>query len=195
MPLCCALLLTGCATQLRPEDGYPADWPGPVALTKDCKELVGTYANQGMTAGSRSVRLETLIPKDKELGEAPAPPRGSARDDSVSLAWVPTRENERWYHRGPWLQATIRTNGVARTYRVRDAYAFSSSVQYLLSPGPDDNATHYEDDTTVVFLTTADDGSLIAKIRSESGLLLPLGIPIPMFSTSYVWARFERIPD
>jgi hypothetical protein len=70
---CLALGLSGCYAPLQREDGYPADWPEPLVLSRGFPEIDGTYANRGTLLWNEGalgeIRLASLVPQRWTFGQ------------------------------------------------------------------------------------------------------------------------------
>ena len=194
MVLCMAFLPLACQyAPLTANHGYPAAWPELTALSKGSAEIDGTYANEGIATsaegGFEPITLASLIPTNRPLAQQDiAPPGTPIREDSVRLVVSPARSQ--------WGLATLRA-----------FIASGDSIQgYEIETGSDENVLLYvleisssslgsvaaSSSQVRVFLTTGEDGSLIAQLHSED---FAMALFVPYYSSEYVWARFERTGD
>ena len=188
---CLALGLSGCYAPLAREHGYPGDWPEPLALSKGFPEIDGTYANHGTLSSSEGVlgeiTLASLIPQRRTFGQpegtVPNPPCA----DCVVLRM---RAGTKW-NPLPKMRATLPGVEDARQFDVEVA-TDEDVLLYLLEVSGSGGGFLSGSSQTRVFLTVAEDRSLIAKIHSEDAGLV---VVVPYYSGKYAWARFERIGD
>lgn len=192
---CLLLLLTACQTlPLEPSDGYPADWPKLIALSKGCPEVNGTYANKGtakMADGSYlPITLESLIPRDSPSTRSDVSSGEKIREGLVGLMIVPPKKQPVWLAPLPILQATIGTGGATEVYEIQ-TYRYEGVMIYTLRSDSMKTPFGFGAGATRVLMTRGEDGSLIAKIHKED---VGMWIILPFFySSEYIWARFDRI--
>jgi len=192
--------VAGCTTAPAVDRGYPAAWPGYVALNPKGPvrgaELNGTYANDGVVVipevGEKPITLASLIP-----------PQADGRPQPTAAVFVEAREitlrvtdfkeefstinwpaiefiaDSKDGKEGVWVKAmhSDRAGGKALTYTL--------SGNGVLHGVP---LIHYRVVDHDVLLTKAADGSLIAEIQ-DTGVGMSLFF-VPYFSQSRIWARF-----
>ncbi len=205
MLVCCVGMVTGCTTAPAVERGYPAAWPGYVALrpggTEFGTELNGTYANDGVVVipevGEKPITLASLIPP---LADGRPQPNAAAfaeakeitlrvvnhqREGYSSINWpaIEFIADSKDGKEGVWVEAmhSDRAGGKALTYTL--------SGNGVLHGVP---LIHYRIVDHDVLLTKAADGSLIAEIQN-TGVGMSLFF-VPYFSQSRIWARFSPRP-
>jgi hypothetical protein len=196
----CLGWVAGCTTAPAVERGYPAAWPGYVALNSKATvlgaELNGTYANDGVVVipevGEKPITLASLIP-----------PQADGRPQPTAVAFAEAKEitlrvvnhqregsSSNWPaiefiaeskdgKEGVWVEAmhSDRAGGKALTYTL--------SGNGVLHGVP---LIHYRIVDHDVLLTKAADGSLIAEIE-DTGVGMSL-VFVPYYSQSRIWARF-----
>ena len=195
LPFFCVLfLLPACRhAPLSPNHGYPADWPGLIALAKGGAEINGTYANQGLATTPdgdlRPITLASLIPKHRPVAGHASVPRGEPyRGDSVRL--VVTPPGSQWGLAS--LRAFITADDSIEGYEIEIGSDENVLLYVLELSGDSLGAVAGSTRQVRVFLTRAEDGSLIAQLHSEA---FGVALVVPYYSSRFVWARFERIED
>jgi hypothetical protein len=191
-----ALLLTGCATTqapLKPEHGYPADWPRLLPLSEGFTELNGVYSNEGVATTVDGalvpIKLADLVPRaTRRKGARPEPESGC--EDCVALRVLPADGSFPSANR---LRFTAPHDSGRSVFDV-DVAGTANSALYPLVGSGQSAIVGMAVSSTEVWLTCAEDGSLVAQIHSTGGMLLLMVIPITS-QNDYVWARFERIGD
>jgi hypothetical protein len=152
------------------------------SLGLDCKDLDGTYDNEGVVAGAdaahRTIFLTSILPVKSQV-------KGKT---NVSIR-VATRKTDSKHDTFAILRVT--TEG-EKEYPVelRDCYCVKGALFYspsqwfvpILVTGGQRN----------VWLTKASDGSLIAKVWDYK---VGLAVWPPIYNHDYVWARFKWIGD
>jgi hypothetical protein len=184
------LLATGCQSVLKPDYGYPADWPALTVLGSGFTELAGTYANDGTattaSGGTVTIQLAGLLPDGERLPLPGGP--GSAADSGETVA-LELLAPAGW-PRFPRLRAVVTTRHGTQVSEV-EAGSDRSSLLYLLQmDGPRAFALGLDAGQMTVRLTRGVDGSLIARISEDQSVAMMVE---PSDLTSAVWARFERI--
>ena len=190
------ILCGGCAltpAPLETDHGYPADWPPPIALSKGLTELNGIYVNQGVatTVDGKLVpiALADLVPRTMPHTGANAEPDPGC-EDCVALRVLPPKGE---FLSAPQLRFTLPLSSDPRVFDV-PLSGNADATLYVLQNFAQSAIVGMGVGATNVTLTCAKDGSLVAQVRSASGLLLLVVIPITT-KDEYIWARFERIGE
>ncbi|MGR8950426.1 MAG: hypothetical protein ACU84Q_20475, partial [Gammaproteobacteria bacterium] len=192
---CLTFLLSACQrAPLKPDYGYPVDWPKLTILTKGSAELNGTYANQGIATNSNGrfvpITLASLIPRYKQLDQQDIVQLGKpVHDGSVRLLVLPAKKGV-FQTSYPRLQAFVATDGSIEGYEIETASDENALLYLLQITSSSLGSTAASSSQSRVFLTLGDDSSLIAQIHSEEFAIF---LFFPYYSSEYVWARFERI--
>lgn len=189
-----ALLLAGCApAPLKPDHGYPDDWPPLIALSEGLAELNGIYDNNGVatTGDGRLVpiSLEGLLPRTAQRSDASTEPDPGC-ENCVALRVLPPRY--RIVSSGR-LRFTLERGEERREFDV-DTAGDANATLYNLQSWGGSVGIGLGASSIEISLTCAEDGSLVAQARNFSGILLL--VPIPLITKNdYFWARFERIGE
>jgi len=193
--LAVAILCGGCAhapAPLKPDHGYPADWPQLIALSEGLTELSGIYANKGVaTTGDGKIvpiALADLVPRTTPRKKGSAEPDLGC-EDCVALRVLPAKGEIR---SGPKLRFTLPPGPDARVFDA-PTVGNADATQYTLQFFADNAIVGFGFNSTDITLTCASDASLVARIHNARGILLLLLIPVG--SEEYSWARFERIGE
>jgi hypothetical protein len=191
-----ALLLAGCATTqapLKPEHGYPADWPPLIALSEGLPELNGIYANTGVAATKDGklvpMSIAELLPRTAPRTDV-SPEADPDCEDCVALRVMPPKYKVVSSAR---LRFTVQKGGNRPALDV-DTVGHANATLYMLTSSGGSIGIGLGVSNVEIRLTCAEDRSLIAQVHNFSGMLLMLLIPIAT-ENDYFWARFERIGD
>lgn len=187
-PACLLVLVcltAGCASTapLQKDEKYPAAWPDLSSLGADGRGLDGSYANEGSAAGDAgpAILLTSILPKTIKVGPSDA--------KVVSLKIVPGKPDA---HGNSQARLQITLQGDVRFHYECDCFCVNGNVAYVQSSGGGAFAVAAAFGQSNVTLSKAVDGSLIAKIFSDTAGIILI---VPFYSSSHVWARFPRIGD
>jgi hypothetical protein len=193
--LAVTILCGGCAhapAPLKPDHGYPADWPQLVALSEGLTELNGIYTNLGVATTVDGklvpVALADLVPRTMPQKKSSAEPDLDC-EQCVAIRVLPPKGE---ILTGPKLRFTLASDSDVRVFDA-PALGNADATRYTLQSFVDNAIVGFAFNSTDVTLTCASDASLVAKIHKASGILLLLLIPVS--SEEEIWARFERIGD
>jgi hypothetical protein len=176
-----SFITVGCAMNKPPlqrDEKYSAAWPDISNLGAECKDLDGTYANEGFyydgKGALQSIMLTNIIqrkshPKDKVVFLKIVPGKIDKNQDSFASLQITVEDDK----------TSIGCFCIKRTL-----FYVSGSSGGALPP-----AFGYGSQQNV-WLTKANDGSLVAKIWDYSAGAVFI---VPFYTQSYIWARFERI--
>lgn len=189
------ILFGGCAhapAPLKPDRGYPAEWPQLIALSEGLTELNGIYANKGVATTRDGkivpIALADLVPRMTPRKKGGAKPDLGC-EDCVALRVLPPKGESL---SGPKLRFTLPPGPEARVFDA-PTIGNADATQYTLRFFADNAIVGFGFNATDITLTCASDASLVARIHNASGILLLLLIPAG--SEEVTWARFERIGD
>ena len=178
-------LTAGCASTapLQKDKNYPAAWPDISTLGSDGRGLEGSYANEGVAVGGAepTILLTSLFPEVTKVGPSSA--------KVVHLKVVPGKPDS---HGNSQARLQITLQGDVRYHYECDCTCVSGNVFYVQSSGGGAIGVIGAFGQANVTLTKAVDGSLIAKIFSDTAGIIIL---VPFYTSSVVWARFPRVGD
>lgn len=180
------LVAAGCQPALKPDVGYPKDWPPMVVLAPGFGELAGTYANEGTatiaTGGSVPITLASLL-----TGCKPGATGGAAAGRSAVLLEIVAGGRLQPY---PGLRATVSGDGAARVCEMDSGSDRNALLYQVTLDGRKAGRIGFDAGLVNVALTRGADGSLIAKIYDDQSEALMVE---PTDTNTNVWARFEPL--
>jgi len=185
-----AALLAGCETTKPPlpgDEAYPTDWPGISSLGKECRNLDGLYANEGVVAAPPGVQeailLTSILPRRVN--------RQFTKTNCVALK-VHTRKTAR---NGTDTFATLEISIKDEPdyyYEHKECYCIGQAFFYSAGQWGGAFPGWMGGGQMNVWLTSSEDGSLIAKIwHYNTGV----AVVVPYYKQNYVWARFNRMEE
>jgi hypothetical protein len=179
------LMAAGCQPALKPDTGYPKDWPALTVLAPGFGELAGTYANDGTatiaTGGSVPITLASLLTGCKPRATGSAAPAGQG---SVVLEIVAGGKLQPY----PGLRATVSGDGAAKVCEMDSGSDKNALLYQVTLDGRKAGRIGFDAGLVNVALTRGADGSLIAKIYDDQSEALMVE---PTNTNTNVWARFE----
>lgn len=197
-------LVAACTTAPAVDRGYPATWPGYLALNPKAAvlgtELNGTYANQGVVAipghTEEAITLASLIPPQAD-GRPQPNAAAFAEAKEITLRVTDFKEEFSTIN-WPAIEFIADSKNGKEGVRVKAMHsdrAGGKALTYTLSGNGVLHGVpliHYRVVDHDVLLTKAADGSLIAEIQ-DTGVGMSLFF-VPYFSQSRIWARFFPRP-
>ena len=181
------LVAAGCQPALKPDIGYPKDWPPLAVLAPGFGELAGTYANEGTatiaTGGSVPITLASLLTGCKASATGGA---AAAGQSTVVLEIVAGGKLQPY----PGLRATVSGDGAAKVCEMDSGSDKNALLYQVTLDGRKAGRIGFDAGLVNVALTRGADGSLIAKIYDDQSEALMVE---PTNTNTNVWARFEPI--
>ncbi len=181
--LATASVIPGCVMppmSLQSDQAYPSEWSRVSTLGRECRAIAGTYANEGVLAAAGGQKQAVTLMRALEL---------KLNADHVTLD-IQTRRPDRNGDTFATLGVASDLDGEPRRelsncFCIRETLACPQVSQSSWSfPNVGIGASQ-----TNVYLSVAEDGSLIAKLQNYH---LDVILVVPVYGDVEPWARFER---
>lgn len=182
--LLAALALSGCAAVHAPlareQNGYPPDWPDIASLGPECKEINGSYHNQGILVNSAGETQSTQLAAILNL---------PASVQRISLE-IFTRRLDQSGDAFSTLIATLDDNPFNRR-----EFASCFCIRQTLACTRIDEASWSVPSLGLgtgqrnVYFSSTQDNSLLARIQDYH---VDLIVGVPVFGKSEPWALFRK---